>query len=121
MNAIMNEYLTDLEQHAEIDAALLADSIELDAAETGAYSVASLIRLHTTRGVIDVGIGPLKVAYSEDRGGRNLYGVVKTADSYGDALHLLTAAIRNGAPVVTIERGNGYEWTQEVWTAKAVS
>jgi hypothetical protein len=93
------EDLLIVQQHAEIDAAQ-----------------PELIREQRTVGVVDCGThNAYRVWYTEDRGGRNLTGVLEATASYSEARRLMERALANGAGVVTIEHAHGYEWTQEVY------
>jgi hypothetical protein len=96
MNAYVNQIVE--EQHEVIDAQ------------------PELIREQRTVGVVDCGThNAYRVWYTEDRGGRNLTGVLEATASYSEARRLMERALANGAGVVTIEHAIKYIWTQEVW------
>jgi hypothetical protein len=91
----MNSYVNQLvdEQHAAID------------------MQPEMIRLHETRGIVDVGTnGAYKVWYAIGPRGQT-FGTA----SYSEAIRLMEKALADGAGVVTIERAYGFVWTQEVW------
>lgn len=107
------------QQHAEIDAAIWRDAVELDAALTGTGNVASLVRIHRETGVIDCGpCNEYRVWYAEDRGGRNLFGVLKKHATYTEAVREVGRAIEAGAGVVTVDFTVHREWHQEVWAQR---